>query len=93
MLLADHAVIGIFGADRRADERLDLAVAVGNHVLVALALDGQRIEGAEIGEAELAGAKCELRGKAHALVIVVGHDVSGQGQGMLLAEPQRELKA
>ena len=63
MLLADDAVVGIFGADRRADEGLDVAVAVGDQILVALAFDGQRIEGAEIGEAEFAGANASSLAK------------------------------
>ena len=77
MLLADDAVAGIRLGDGRADKSLDIAVAVGHQVLMALALDRQRVEAAEIAEAELPGTHGQIAGKAHARVIVVGHDVSG----------------
>ena len=72
---------GYSRAELRADERLDLAVGVGDEVLVALAFDGQRIEGAEIGQTEIAGADREFPGKAQARLIVIGHAVSASLKG------------
>ena len=44
MLLADDAVVGIGLGERRAHEHLDLAVGIGDQVLVALAFDGEGVE-------------------------------------------------
>lgn len=73
MLLTDDAVLRISLGDRRADEKLHLAVGIGDKILVALALDGQVFEIAKIFQSELAGAAREVDGEMHALVEVVGH--------------------
>jgi hypothetical protein len=53
----------------RRHEELDLAVGLRHHVLVALALDGQRIELSKELRAELAGALGESTGKVQSVII------------------------
>ena len=72
MFLADDAVVRISLGDLAPDEQLDLAVGLRHHVLVALALDGERIELSEKLHAELAGALGEIAGKVEAFA-VAGH--------------------
>ena len=74
MLLADDAVVGIGLGDLAPDEQLDLAVGLRHQVLVALALDGERIEFPEKLHAELAGALGEIAGKVQTFA-VAGHGI------------------
>ncbi len=60
MFFTDDAVVRIGLADRRAHEQLDLAVAIRDEVLMALALDGQLLDFAEEAHAELAGTAGEV---------------------------------
>ena len=73
MFLADNAVIRILAGKGRPDEGLDIAVGFRDHVLVAFALDRQRVQSAEIVQAEFACALRQRRCEFHPGFVVGGH--------------------
>ena len=61
MLFAQNAVVRIGLGKFLADQRLDVAIGLGNQVLVTLLRDRQRVQLAKILETEVPG----LPGKGH----------------------------
>ena len=92
VFLADDAVLRIVGGNGSADEQLDLAVGFRDQILMALALDGQAVEIAEIFQAEFAGPPRQIDGKLHACVMVIFHGRALESCGRVappLAEADR----
>lgn len=79
VLLADDAVIGKAGRDGIAHQRFGVAVGVGDKILMALALDGERVDRPEVAERELAGLTGKVESEVEA--VLMGRHGGGLREG------------